>query len=332
MQPDAFLSPLVLTVSAITAVFLIILTTIDAKRSRHRKFLRKLMTSYVIRKSAKRFSVIVELDRSADTIWPLLEHLSELGYEKLRVVVLVRHTAGKRSLTELRRYQRSNRARLRLSVIKHRKGLDRDMLLRRHVDGELVMWLDRNDRLEAKFLGRVSLEFLDPSLDAIMPRIISRLDDTLAGAATAWREVSQDLWSSLMNAKTETVVYRRTTLLRNDIAHVRRVNDAVLMRPRFRMGGLTEWAWPLGLTVTIGIICAVASIALPVSWPYVALAAIGGTVLTLGLIMASFPYSFMNKLTLLLFLPFWPIIALAHAGGRMISRLALRRRLRTQTR
>lgn len=306
---DAFLSPLVASVTALALVFLTISTILDTKRSRHRKFLRRLMTSYVTEKSAKRFSIMLELDRSVEAIWPILTHLTELGYPKLQVVVLVRHTAGKRALGELRRYQRANRS-LNVSVIKHRKGMDRDTLLRRHAKGELVMWLGRDTRLNPSFLRRMSLEFLDPELDATTPRHAAPLSDSLASAARAWSVIVGDLLANLTNHTTaQPLVFRRSALLRGDITLIRRVNEASVLTPFPTKARWSDWLAPVGIVAILVLISFAAYIALPSSWYLISWAALGGVVIILWLHMTSFPYSLPSHVTLLLFLPFWPLIA-----------------------
>ena len=66
--------------------------------------------AYLLRDARRRaqqpITVVVYLERRAETIMPLLTHLTSLQYEKLQVLVVVKQTAGSKAVAELQRYRR----------------------------------------------------------------------------------------------------------------------------------------------------------------------------------------------------------------------------------
>lgn len=307
MEPSVFFSPLVLTITGIIAAFMAVLVALDVRRSQHRKRLQGVINRYVANKARKSFSVIVELDRSAEAILPLLDHLLHTDYDNLHVVVVVRHTAGKRALNELRRYQRVNKGKLAMSVIKHKKGMDRQFILQRHAKSDLVLWLERDERLSTDFFRRISLEFLDTSLDAVATRQIAQLNDTLASASQGWNLMLRDIAASLKGKSTEPKVYRRTALLKDVVSSVGYVSHSSITVPSGQTHKRSDGLAGFGLLLLLGAVSLSAYLLMPRSWIFIVLAAVGASVLSLSLHLTSFQYSIWSKLTLFLFLPFWPI-------------------------
>jgi hypothetical protein len=314
MELSILQSPLFLCVIAIISIFLLILAVIDVRRTSHRRHLQRQINQYVIENALKRFSVVAELERSdaIDDVRSLIEHLTAIEYENIHLVVLVGEQVNKAVVNTIRRHQRMYRKTIAISVVRQRRGLDRTALLRRYAKSELVIWMNPSERFHQNFFRRISLEFLDKTCDAVTPRRIPRISDTLSSAAIAWTSITLDLVRGVFGITRAPIVYRRTSLLSGEPLHRTRVDGTAIFSPSRTHASTSDIVLPIILTVAIVALCFGMYAAFPLSWQLPALTIVGGILIVLGLHMSSFQYRFAHKLTLLLFLPFWPIVA---AGG-----------------
>ena len=102
------------------------------------------------KRSRRSFTAVVMLDRRAETIYPLLDHLYAQGYEKLQILVVVKQTAGSRAMSELQQYKRQNR-RKGLKVVRYQKRMDHAEAAALYGTGEYVIPLIATDRLSPRF-------------------------------------------------------------------------------------------------------------------------------------------------------------------------------------
>lgn len=212
-----FQAPIVIMAGIIALLCITVQFIADAKRLSFRNALyRKTMAKAKVQ-NAKPISVIIELRRAADSIMPLLDHLQSHQYTKLQVVIIVKQTAGSRAMMKLTTYRRKHPG-SRLTIVKHRKGLTTQTVVRRYATGSLVMRLDADDRLSPDFFSLVSLQFIGVTTKAVIPRTQVILDRTLGSAMQAILAIWADLRHTYTKPplKEETiqpgVVYLKTAL------------------------------------------------------------------------------------------------------------------------
>jgi hypothetical protein len=215
-----------------------------------------------------------------------------------------------------------------MSVIKHKKGMDRQFILKRYAKNELVLWLERDERLSMGFFRRVSLEFLDTSVDAIAPRQVAALNDTLVSASQGLNVVVRDIFASLKGKSGEPKVYRRTAMLKDDITSIRYVSHSAITMPAIQTHRSYDGIVALVLLLVLLAIGISSYLVMPRSWILIISAAIGAALVSLTLHLSSFNYQVINKVILFLFLPFWVVLSPFTPLSRKIAK---RRRLAAST-
>src|SRR5690606_21154450 len=103
-----------------------------------------LVMQFVVQKNTPKIAVVIELTKSVETLFPLLDHLRQHGYSKIEVVVIVKHTAGSKAQAKLNYYKRKNHFK-NLKVIKHKKGMNQIAIVKKFVKSQFVMQLEPPD-------------------------------------------------------------------------------------------------------------------------------------------------------------------------------------------
>ncbi len=203
-------------------IFLIIIISLrlftDFKDLIAARRLRQQTTRYVRQHNIPTLGIIIELRKTADTIMPLLDHLYEHDYPGLEVIVVVRHTAGKFAQKKLM-YYRKKQQYTSLRIVKHRRGLSNNLVIRRYVSSSLVMQLQAGDRLLKNFFSDIAFEFLDEAIDVILPRRHAKINNTVVSAVNAilisWQYMAANLYTPafIVNTFTTGRVYRRQVFI-----------------------------------------------------------------------------------------------------------------------
>lgn len=188
----------------------------DVRDIRSARRMRQLSAAYIKANNTPRISVMINLSRSAETIYPLLDHLYSHNYANLEVVIVIKHTAGKYAQKKLLSYRRKNRIRL-LKLVKHAKGMTRESLIRQKTTGELVLLLSASDTLSSNFFTGAALDSLDNTAAAITPNHYAAIDTTFTSAQRA----IAGIWAQILKRFTANnaiiglqngYIYRRNTL------------------------------------------------------------------------------------------------------------------------
>lgn len=211
-----FQSPVVVTAAIIAFICIILQLVIDARRLSHRNALYNMVIAKAKVQNAKSFSVVIELRRSADTLFPLLDHLSSHKYAKLEIVVVIKQTAGTKAQGKLAAYRRRTGSNIRL--IRHRKGMTTDSVVRRYATGKLALRLEPDDRLSKDFFTYASLQFISPALHIALPRQLVIIDSTLTSALEATHTIWKDTIRHLRQAQLPHVEFGTTGVIYNTTA------------------------------------------------------------------------------------------------------------------
>ena len=139
-------------IALIVAAFLLILLQfiIGTRGSLETRRIYTYLLNDARKRARRTFTAVVMLDRRAETIYPLLDHLYEQGYEKLQILVVIKQTAGSRAMGELQAYKRQNR-RKGLKVVRHQKRMDHAKAAALFGTGEYVIPLVSSNRLSPRF-------------------------------------------------------------------------------------------------------------------------------------------------------------------------------------
>jgi glycosyltransferase involved in cell wall biosynthesis len=212
-------TPLAFVIIAFVALVAGVKIMQDIKVVRASRRTHSLIMRYVTKKNTPKISVLVELRRTADAIFPFLDHLYQYNYPELEVIVVVNHTAGKYAQTKLSYYRRKHH-RKNLRIIKHSKGMDTNVVVRRFASSSFVIKLQLTDRLSKDFFNNLSIELLHKEIDVFIPRTHIAIGKTLVSAVCAvngiWRHMLVSLNSTPTTNKTRIEsgrIYRRRSLL-----------------------------------------------------------------------------------------------------------------------
>lgn len=174
------MSPLV--VIAIAAIILIALQFLIGMRSGAET---RRVYAYLLQDARKRarrsFTVIVPLERRAETIIPLLDHLYSHGYDKIKIIVIVKRSAGSKAEQELQIYKRANR-RKGLKFVQYKRGMNTAAIAKTLATSEYVITLMPSDRLSARFFEVTSQVLAATSPNALAVRSLVRPARTFAHA------------------------------------------------------------------------------------------------------------------------------------------------------
>lgn len=325
----------------------------DIKEVASARHLNRLGTAFVLKNNTPRVSVIIELKRSAETIFPLLDHLYNHHYENLEVIVLIKHTAGKSAQPKLHAYRPKHQTK-NLKLVKHHKGMTCETVIRRNATGDLVLPLSSNHLLSRLFFSRIALLFLDDNITVVKAQQKTRVGMSFASA----HDATLSIWRSAFEKFTTQqkvrgvhlgYIYRRTAMLAQTDASIARpytASHAVTITDRpyetWREIHATNAAptpsrsliiaWSIASGGLIGVILlanynyALVSQLLFVSY----------VILFSLFLSGSYNYSTIDKITLLLFAPlsifsylFTRAVALVTRSYRMVGTMArqLKRRL-----
>jgi|GEM_PF-961334 len=175
-------STLSILIAFLLITYIIFQIAIDVKEIIHSKKLHSKLMDIAKIQSLQTISVVIELTKSAETILPLLSHLSEHKYSKLEIIVIIKHTAGKKSGKILARYRRHNKLNC-LKIINHKKGWKIQDYIRRYGSGKLSVVLNIDMRLSPGFFTNASIESINNDNAIIaLPRQHMALNETIASA------------------------------------------------------------------------------------------------------------------------------------------------------
>lgn len=195
---------------------------IDGRAVRQsRRLFRQLIASGK-HSSLRPVSVIIELNRSASSIIPLLDHLFKQKYSHLEVVVVIKHTAGKNARKDLESYRRKQRV-SGLRLVKHIKGLGMQQIIRRYTKGELLLQLTKDSRLSDNFFSDISLDYLLSNTGVIAPIRYLKPSKSLASGLSAHFSVWSHFIAQFNTPRHKVfplengIIYSRTLLTKDEL-------------------------------------------------------------------------------------------------------------------
>ncbi len=305
------ITPITLALFAIVFVFLLVLFTLDFRRTSHEKHLRRLMRSFITQHAMKSFTVITTVGNNEDAVNQMVEMLEKQQYTKLQLLILTDSTVTKLALSKLRRLQRQKRNILRITVTRRKANASDTSLIRRYAKSDALLWLHEGERLSADFFTRMSLELLDESCVAIASRMALSVDDSLSTATKALSQVvSQTTRSLLMRNGAEPRIMRRANFLENREVAAVSAEHSTIMVSRLPARSLEPANWMAAAAVVTALsIAALSYIYVPSGWQIVTATAIGTGVLLLALRVMTYPYTAPQMLALLMMIPMWPLSA-----------------------
>jgi hypothetical protein len=325
----------------------------DIKEVTSARHLNRLGAAFILKNNTPRVSVIIELKRSAETIFPLLDHLYNHHYENLEVIVLIKHTAGKSAQPKLHAYRRKHQTKS-LKLVKHHKGMTCESVICRNATGDLVLPLSSNHLLSRLFFSRIALLFLDDNITVVKAQQKTRVGMSFASAHEATRSVWRSAFEKFTTQqKVRGVhlgyIYRRTSILAPRdapiarpyaVSHAATITDrpyetwqeihATNAAPTPSRGLII--AWTIASSGLIGVI-------LLANYNYALvgrLLFVSYVILFSLFVSGSYNYSTIDKITLLLFAPlsifsylFTSAVGLVTRSYRMVGTMSrrLKRRL-----
>ena len=159
--------------------------------------------------AAQNITIIVRLSKKAESIIPLLDHLLAVDDKKLKIIVVTKHTAGKKAKTTLALYRRKNKMK-NLHIIRYQKGMRNQDISKKYTNGHIYIELLPESRLARGFCEALSDEFLLSNSMAVVPKQVHHLNNTLASAFAS----HSSTWNSLSSLfRQSSVVHRNTPLV-----------------------------------------------------------------------------------------------------------------------
>jgi hypothetical protein len=204
---------LVIVCTLILFITLILSVIRDAQAVRAAGKLNRLFIQSGKRQAQRSVSVILHLDKRAESITPLLNQLFGQGYAKLEVIIVIKQTAGKHARTQLNSYKKANRANLRL--VTYRAGLSDKDVVSRYATSEFVMRLLPDMTLSKQFFSNISFDYLLTRADGIIPRFYTRLDNTIKKAIASDKRTLTPQSPVDLTVITPGIVYKRRSLLKH---------------------------------------------------------------------------------------------------------------------
>jgi hypothetical protein len=204
---------MLIIVCALTLFITLTLSVIrDAQAVRAAGKLNRLFIQSGKRQAQRSVSVILHLDKRAESIIPLLDQLFGQGYSKLEVIIVIKQTAGKNARTSLTSYKKTNQANIRL--VTYRAGLSDKDVTSRYVTSEFIMRLLPDMTLSKQFFINISFDYLLTRADGIIPRFYTRLDNTIRKAIASDKRTLVPQSPVDLTIITPGVVYKRRSLLK----------------------------------------------------------------------------------------------------------------------
>jgi hypothetical protein len=210
-----FIPPqLVLVIVCALILFITLMLSVlrDAQAVRAAGKLNRLFIQSGKRQAQRSVSVILHLDKRAESITPLLDHLFGQGYAKLEVIIVIKQTAGKNARTQLTSYKKASQANMRL--VTYRAGFSDKDVISHYATSEFVMRLLPDMTLSKQFFTNISFDYLLTRADGIIPRSYTRLDNTIKKAIASDKRTLIPQSSVDLIVITPGVVYKRRSLLK----------------------------------------------------------------------------------------------------------------------
>jgi hypothetical protein len=204
---------LVIVCALILFITLMLSVIRDAQAVRAASKLNRLFIQSGKRQAQRSVSVILHLDKRAESITPLLDQLFGQGYSKLKVIIVIEQTAGKNARTRLAAYKKANQANLRL--VTYRAGLSDKDVISRYATSEFVMRLLPDMTLSKQFFTNISFDYLLTRADGIIPRSYTRLDNTIKKAIASDKRTLIPQPPVDLTTITPGAVYKRRSILKN---------------------------------------------------------------------------------------------------------------------
>jgi hypothetical protein len=204
---------LVIVCALILFITLILSVVRDARAVRAASALNRLFIQSGKRQAHRSVSVILHLDKRAESITPLLDQLFGQGYSKLEVIIVIKQTAGKYARTRLTSYKKANQANIRL--VTYRAGLSDTDITSRYATSEFVMRLLPDMTLSKQFFSSISFDYLLTRADGIIPRSYTRLDNTIKKAIASDKRTLIPQSPIDLTVITPGVVYKRRSILKH---------------------------------------------------------------------------------------------------------------------
>lgn len=219
--------PLPLTLTIIALVCLAILQfAVDTARRRRVETVKGQLLALGQKHAHRSISVIVKAGGRQEQVTTLLDHLRRQSYEDLQTVVVPRNRSNKRATSYLQAYKREH-PKMNLRIVGGKGRMTERLLVAKQARGELVIWIDLDDRLPHGFFERVSYEFADPLLERLEIPYIIRPSQSIGSMAYAWTSVRRTTLSLLLkkfDSRVPTMpVILRVAYLKNSSPQVKRL-------------------------------------------------------------------------------------------------------------
>lgn len=181
------LTPLNITIAIVLLLGVIFHYLLYVRAIRENQILYKKLIIEAKKRATQSFSVVVELDRRAENIFPLLDSLEAQDYKKLQIVVIIKHTAGKNAFKLLSAYKRKSKS--KLTLVRHRRGMNTETIITRYATGRYFIRLTPGMRVSPNFFVNASYATLVSPNSIITPRQLDRPGRTLLSGFMALRTV-----------------------------------------------------------------------------------------------------------------------------------------------
>lgn len=330
MDLSPIFHPQTLIISFFALILILFKISNDIKEVRSVQRIRRLTTAFVSTHNTPHITVLIDLNRSAEAIYPLIDHLYGQDYKNLEVIIIIKHTAGKYAQTKLAAYRRTNKLK-QLKLAKHTKGMTNDTFIRNKATGELIMTLSIHDRLSPNFFKNVALEALDSTATVIAPRQHIAIDTSFASA----QQASTGIWASILSRLNTQHhisahmhsghVYRRSALINHSMQHIDHhvtiptVQAAIITSGRNTIQKTGKR--PLAHAYLIIILVVLMYLSNSTSTLIIQMILLS-TIIAFGMAVFKIKeYSIIQKATLILFTPFCVFITIAAHLNRSSRRL-----------
>ena len=171
----------------------------------------------------KSFSIMIELDRKADFILPLLDQLRDQNYKKLELIVIIKHTAGKNARSTIMSYGRKNPS-IKIRTVKHiAKQKISDAILHSAIN-PYVMVMSPAFQLSKDFFINASLDIMAQKPDVLTIKSYQQLDNSLLAAYVAHIGIPTKISNDDIQVG---VVYLRSNLLNKPNRNLKTINSTL---------------------------------------------------------------------------------------------------------
>jgi hypothetical protein len=166
----------------LVSVAVLLHVLLGARGSRQTRAVHDFLLDEGRRRTRQAFSVVVTLDRRAETLMPLLDHLRAQSYPKLQVIIIVKHTAGSKAQATLAYYKRKHGMKS-WSIVRHRRGMTPTSVAQRYATGQYVLTLQPGSRVDDGFFDRLSRAAVSTGASVLLIRSLRRPVRTFAATA-----------------------------------------------------------------------------------------------------------------------------------------------------